>query len=190
MIYADHAATTKMSAEAMAAMVKGWEVYGNPSSLHTIGQEAAVVLQKAREQIAVCLDADPKEIYFTSGGSEADNQALRSAAAIGKRNGHMHIISTAFEHHAILHTLEQLKAMDVSGKWGDRYGSMEIPTLREYFEHFKDLPVITNIELKTGIFPYPGIEERTLEMIREYELENKIIISSFNHFSCIRHIQW
>ena len=71
MIYADHAATTKMSAEAMAAMVKGWEVYGNPSSLHTIGQEAAVVLQKAREQIAVCLDADPKEIYFTSGGSEA-----------------------------------------------------------------------------------------------------------------------
>lgn len=86
MIYADHAATTKMSAEAMAAMVKGWEVYGNPSSLHTIGQEAAVVLQKAREQIAVCLDADPKEIYFTSGGSEADNQALRSAAAIGKRN--------------------------------------------------------------------------------------------------------
>ena len=68
MIYADHAATTKMSAEAMAAMVKGWEVYGNPSSLHTIGQEAAVVLQKAREQIAVCLDADPKEIYFTSGG--------------------------------------------------------------------------------------------------------------------------
>ena len=110
MIYADHAATTKMSAEAMAAMVKGWEVYGNPSSLHTIGQEAAVVLQKAREQIAVCLDADPKEIYFTSGGSEADNQALRSAAAIGKRKGHMHIISTAFEHHAILHTLEQLKA--------------------------------------------------------------------------------
>ena len=64
MIYADHAATTKMSAEAMAAMVKGWEVYGNPSSLHTIGQEAAVVLQKAREQIAVCLDADPKEIYL------------------------------------------------------------------------------------------------------------------------------
>ena len=110
MIYADHAATTKMSAEAMAAMVKGWEVYGNPSSLHTIGQEAAVVLQKAREQIAVCLDADPKEIYFTSGGSEADTQALRSAAAIGKRKGHMHIISTAFEHHAILHTLEQLKA--------------------------------------------------------------------------------
>lgn len=110
MIYADHAATTKMSATAMAAMVKGWEVYGNPSSLHTIGQEAAVVLQQAREQIAACLDADPKEIYFTSGGSEADNQALRSAAAIGKRQGKMHIISTAFEHHAILHCLEELKA--------------------------------------------------------------------------------
>lgn len=110
MIYADHAATTKMSATAMAAMVKGWEVYGNPSSLHTIGQEAAVVLQQAREQIAACLDADPKEIYFTSGGSEADNQALRSAAVIGKRQGKMHIISTAFEHHAILHCLEELKA--------------------------------------------------------------------------------
>ncbi len=110
MIYADHAATTKMSAAAMAAMVKGWEVYGNPSSLHTVGQEAAVVLQQAREQIAACLDADPKEIYFTSGGSEADNQALRSAAAIGKRQGKMHIISTAFEHHAILHCLDALKA--------------------------------------------------------------------------------
>ncbi len=110
MIYADHAATTKMSATAMAAMVKGWEIYGNPSSLHTIGQEAAVVLQQAREQIAACLEADPKEIYFTSGGSEADNQALRSAAAIGKRQGKMHIISTAFEHHAILHCLDELKA--------------------------------------------------------------------------------
>lgn len=110
MIYTDHAATTKMSATAMAAMVKGWEIYGNPSSLHTIGQEAAVVLQQAREQIAACLEADPKEIYFTSGGSEADNQALRSAAAIGKRQGKMHIISTAFEHHAILHCLDELKA--------------------------------------------------------------------------------
>lgn len=110
MIYADHAATTKMSATAIAAMVKGWEIYGNPSSLHTIGQEAAVVLQQAREQIAACLEADPKEIYFTSGGSEADNQALRSAAAIGKRQGKMHIISTAFEHHAILHCLDELKA--------------------------------------------------------------------------------
>ncbi len=109
MIYADHAATTKISTEAMAGMVKGWEVFGNPSSLHTVGQEAAVLLQQAREQIAACLDADPKEIYFTSGGSEADNQALRSAAAIGKRQGKMHIISTAFEHHAILHCLDQLK---------------------------------------------------------------------------------
>ena len=72
------------------------------------------------------------------------------------------------------YTLEQLKAMDVSGKWGDRYGSMEIPTLREYFEHFKDLPVITNIELKTGIFPYPGIEKRTLEMIRDEKLLDNV----------------
>ena len=111
MHYLDNAATTRVLPEAAEAAVHAMcEEFGNPSSLHTIGQEAAVVLQKAREQIAVCLDADPKEIYFTSGGSEADNQALRSAAAIGKRKGHMHIISTAFEHHAILHTLEQLKA--------------------------------------------------------------------------------
>ena len=109
MIYADHAATTKMSAEAMAAMVKGWEVYGNPSSLHTIGQEAAVVLQKAREQIAVCLDADPKEIYFTSGGSEADNWAIKGTAELMAKKGKKHIISTTVEHHAVLHTLKKLE---------------------------------------------------------------------------------
>ena len=84
------------------------------------------------------------------------------------------------------YTLEQLKTMDVSGKWSDRYGSMEIPTLREYFTRFKDLPIITNIELKTCVFPYPGIEKRTLELIREFEMEDKIIISSFNHYSCLK----
>lgn len=84
------------------------------------------------------------------------------------------------------YTLEQLKAMDVSGKWGDRYGKMEIPTLREYFIRFKDLPIITNVELKTGVFLYPGIEKRTLELIHEFELEDKIIISSFNHYSCLK----
>lgn len=110
MIYADNAATTRMSETALAAMTEGMRtLYGNPSSLHSVGQAAAAALQTARETIAECLDCDPKEIYFTSGGSEADNQALRSAAAIGKRQGKQHIISTAFEHHAILHTLEQLK---------------------------------------------------------------------------------
>ena len=84
------------------------------------------------------------------------------------------------------YTLEQLKAMDVSGKWGDRYGKMEIPTLREYFIRFKDLPIITTVELKTGVFLYPGIEKRTLELIHEFELEDKIIISSFNHYSCLK----
>lgn len=110
MIYADNAATTQMSSNAMQAMLPYMqECYGNPSSLHTIGQKAAEALCGARERIAKCLGCEPKEITFTSGGSEADNQALRSAAELGKKRGKRHIISTAFEHHAILHTLEQLK---------------------------------------------------------------------------------
>lgn len=110
MIYADNAATTKMSKTAVSAMLPYLEDnFGNPSSLHTIGQKAAEGLYAARKQIAACLNCEPGEIIFTSGGSEADNQALRSAAEIGKRKGKMHILSTAFEHHAVLHTLEQLK---------------------------------------------------------------------------------
>ena len=110
MIYADNAATTKVSKTALAAMLPCFEqVYGNPSSLYAFGQEAKEKLEDARARIAKCLNADPKEITFTSGGSEADNQALRTAAALGAKKGKKHIISTAFEHHAILHTLDALK---------------------------------------------------------------------------------
>ena len=109
-IYADHAATTAMSEAAIEAMTRCTrEYYGNPSSLYRIGQQAREVLEQAREEIAAVISARPREIYFTSGGSEADNQAIRSAALSGKRKGKTHIISTAFEHHAVLHTLEQLK---------------------------------------------------------------------------------
>ena len=110
MIYVDNAATTKMSRKAIDAMLPYMEtVFGNPSSLHSVGQRANEALVAARGQIAGCLGCSPKEIYFTSGGSEADNQAILSAAALGARKGKKHIISTAFEHHAVLHTLQKLK---------------------------------------------------------------------------------
>lgn len=108
-VYADNAATTAVSQTALAAMMPCFqEVYGNPSSLHSPGQRAAEKLEAAREIFARHLNAGPREITFTSGGSEADNQALRSAAALGARKGKKHIISTKFEHHAILHTLDAL----------------------------------------------------------------------------------
>ena len=109
-IYADNAATTKMSRTAIDAMLPYMETYyGNPSSLHSVGQKAAEALQSARERIAACLGCQPREITFTSGGSEADNQALLSAAKLGARKGKKHVISTAFEHHAILHSLKRLE---------------------------------------------------------------------------------
>lgn len=109
-IYADNAATTKMSRTAIDAMLSVMEEnYGNPSSLHSIGQRAAEELFRARERIAMRLGCQPREVFFTSGGSEADNQAIISAAAIVAKRGKKHIISTAFEHHAVLHTLEKLK---------------------------------------------------------------------------------
>ena len=109
-IYADHAATTPMSRAAKDEMIRCMEeVFGNPSSLYRTGQRAKEVLEKARAEIAGMIGAQPGEIIFTSGGSEADNQALRSAARIGRKKGKNHIISTAFEHHAVLHTLERLK---------------------------------------------------------------------------------
>ncbi len=109
-VYADNAATTKMSETALKAMIPCMEsVYGNPSSLHTVGQEAKEVLEDARARVAACLGCEPREIYFTSGGSEADNQAIRSAAILGAKKGKKHIISTAFEHHAVLHTLNRLE---------------------------------------------------------------------------------
>ena len=110
MIYVDNAATTKPSRLAIEAMMPYFETeYGNPSSLHSVGQRAAEALARARADIAACLGCEPREILFTSGGSEADNQAIRSAAEIGKRKGKTHILSTTFEHHAVLHTLEKLK---------------------------------------------------------------------------------
>lgn len=109
-IYVDNAATTKTSRTAIEAMLPYMDkIYGNPSSLHSVGQAAADALRKAREEVAEVLGCEPNEITFTSGGSEADNQALVSAAAIGARKGKKHIISTAFEHHAILHTLKKLE---------------------------------------------------------------------------------
>ncbi len=109
-VYADNAATTAMSRVAIDAMLPYFDkVYGNPSSLHSVGQEAKEALENARETVAKCLGCQPREILFTSGGSEADNQAIRSAALFGARKGKKHIISTAFEHHAVLHTLQRLE---------------------------------------------------------------------------------
>ena len=109
-VYADNAATTKMSRVAIEAMTEYMEnIYGNPSSLHTMGQEAKEALEDARARVAACLGCEPREIYFTSGGSEADNQAIISAARYGARKDKKHIISTAFEHHAVLHTLQKLE---------------------------------------------------------------------------------
>lgn len=109
-VYADNAATTAMSKTAIRAMEPYYDtLYGNPSSLHSVGQRAAEALEAARAKVASCLGAKPEEIYFTSGGSEADNQAIRSAALVGARKGKRHIISTAFEHHAVLHTLKKLE---------------------------------------------------------------------------------
>lgn len=109
-VYVDNSATTAMSDKAIEAMtpyLKG--VYGNPSSLHTVGQVAKEALEDARARIARCLNCEPREIYFTSGGSEADNQAIRSCALNGSKKGKKHIISTAFEHHAVLHPLKKLE---------------------------------------------------------------------------------
>ncbi len=109
-VYADNAATTAMSKTAIRAMEPYYDtLYGNPSSLHSVGQRAAEALEAARSKVAACLGARPEEIYFTSGGSEADNQAIRSAALLGARKNKRHIISTAFEHHAVLHILKKLE---------------------------------------------------------------------------------
>ena len=110
MIYADNAATTKMSPAATEKLISLInDAWGNPSSLYGFGQQAKEILEEARKDVADAIGAEPREILFTSGGSEADNQAIRSAAELGKKNGKMHIISTAFEHHAVLHTLERLE---------------------------------------------------------------------------------
>ena len=122
-IYADNAATPKRSDTAVRAMTEAIaDTWGNPSSLHTTGQEAKRVLEAARETFAKYLHANPGEIYFTSGGSESDNQALRTAVANGRKKGRNHVVTTAFEHHAILHTLEALHK-----EWGTEYTLVPIP---------------------------------------------------------------
>ena len=109
-VYADNAATTSVSKTALDAMMPYLtEQYGNPSSLYAFGQKAKEGLEAARKTVAECINAEPREIYFTSGGSEADNQAIVSAAKAGARKGKRHLISTAFEHHAVLHTLKKLE---------------------------------------------------------------------------------
>ena len=109
-VYADNAATTCVSRAAVDAMLPYLlEDYGNPSSLYAFGQKAQEALQEARETVAKCIGATPREIYFTSGGSESDNQAIVSAARVGARHGKKHLISTKFEHHAVLHTLKKLE---------------------------------------------------------------------------------
>ena len=114
-VYLDNAATTKMSKAAISAMLPYLDsVYGNPSALHSMGQRAKEALEDARAKVASCLGAKAEEIYFTSGGSESDNQALLSAAAMGARKGKKHIVTTAFEHHAVLHTLKKLEAQGYS----------------------------------------------------------------------------
>ena len=110
MIYADNAATTRMSDAALNTLIElSKENYGNASSLYSLGQRSKEILEKAREDVAKVINAQPREILFTSGGSEADNQAIRSAAEIGKAKGKKHIISSAFEHHAVLHTISKLE---------------------------------------------------------------------------------
>ena len=109
-VYADNAATTRVHPEVIREMLPYFDtVYGNPSSLHSAGQEAKEALESARARIAAILGCTPREVYFTSGGTEADNMAIRSAAAMGARKGKRHIVSTAFEHHAVLHTLQKLE---------------------------------------------------------------------------------
>lgn len=160
MIYLDNAATTKMSKTAINAMLPYMDgVYGNPSSLHSEGQRAAEALLDARERIAKCLGATAREITFTSGGSEADNQAIVSAAKLGEKKGKKHIISTAFEHHAVLHTLEKL-----------RKGGFEI-TLLDVHEN----GLITAEQVKEAILPdtclvtvmYANNEIGTVQPIRD-----------------------
>ena len=138
MIYADNAATTQMSKAAISAMLNCMEeTWGNPSSLYGLGQRAKEVLEDARERLASCIGASPREITFTSGGSEADNQAIRSAALLGARNGKRHIISTAFEHHAVLHTLKRLEGEGFEvellpvGKLGTVTAQQVAETIRE-----------------------------------------------------------
>ncbi len=159
-VYADNAATTKMSKAARDVMVEYIDsYYGNPSSLYQIGQTAAVKLMEARETVARLINADAKEIYFTSGGSEADNQAILSAAEYGKKKGKKHIVSTAFEHHAVLHTLKKLEREGFEVTYLDVHNN-GIVTAKEVDEAIKDDTVLVTIM-------YANNEIGTIQPIKE-----------------------
>ncbi len=159
-VYADNAATTKMSKAARDVMVEYIDsYYGNPSSLYEIGQIAAVKLMEAREDVARCINADAKDIYFTSGGSEADNQAIISAAEYGRKKGKKHIISTAFEHHAVLHTLKKLEREGFEVTYLDVHEN-GIVTAEEVDAAIKDDTVLVTIM-------YANNEIGTIQPIKE-----------------------
>ena len=158
-IYADCAATTKISDKAKEAMLSAFEIYGNPSSLHTFGVEAARLLTASREKIAELIGADPGEIYFTSGGSESDNQALFTIGAEGKKKSKNRVISTTVEHHAILHTMDRLKrgGFDTVLCETDRSGSVEP----------KDIEALINDDCAGLSVMYANNEIGTIEPIQE-----------------------
>ena len=158
-IYADCAATTKISDKAKEAMLSAFEIYGNPSSLHTFGVEAARLLTASREKIAELIGADPGEIYFTSGGSESDNQALFTIGAEGKKKSKNRVISTTVEHHAILHTMDRLKrgGFDTVLCETDRSGSVEP----------KDIEALINDDCAGISVMYANNEIGTIEPIQE-----------------------
>ncbi len=158
-IYADCAATTKISDKAKEAMLSAFEIYGNPSSLHTFGVEAARLLTASREKIAELIGADPGEIYFTSGGSESDNQALFTIGAEGKKKSKNRVISTTVEHHAILHTMDRLKrgGFDTVLCETDRSGSVEP----------KDIEALINDDCAGISVMYANNEIGTMEPIQE-----------------------
>ncbi len=153
MIYLDHAATTKISPAARDAMLSAMEQsYGNPSSLHALGQQASAVLDRARESIARQLGASPREIYFTSGGSEGDNQAILTGAKNGAAAGKRHIVSTAMEHHAVLHTLEALEQQGFSVTYlkPDREGRISPGQLEEALRPDTALVSVMYVNNETG----------------------------------------
>ena len=170
-IYADCAATTKISDKAKEAMLSAFEIYGNPSSLHTFGVEAARLLTASREKIAELIGADPGEIYFTSGGSESDNQALFTIGAEGKKKSKNRVISTTVEHHAILHTMDRLKrgGFDTVLCETDRSGSVEP----------KDIEALINDDCAGISVMYANNEIGTIEPIQEIAgiaAEHKVLL--------------
>lgn len=170
-IYADNAATTKMSDTVVTAMHKTMkEDYGNPSSLHHIGQRAKEILEAAREDIAKCINASPKEIYFTSGGSEADNQAIVTTAKIGAKTGKKHIITSKFEHHAVLHTLDALKKEGFEVTYLDVYenGIVRVEDLKKAIRPDTCLVTIMTINNEVGTI-------QPIKEIGQVCRENKIL---------------